>query len=330
MRHFVGREIEIGDDRTPAARGHEAQLARLVRGGDQVAEDVARDPFRGCAQAGDGPRDLLAADIALGAEDFQLVRERGGKVAVEQIGGGCGDLAPDEPRVRFHGAEELRAEVADAEQDRAEDGQQQPRVAVDDGVFDERESAEHGHVFREAHGDIGEGLGRMVHDEARAGLHAVRHQRHAAEEQHRDHVEDRVRRAEHAHGEECAADRPDHGMHGVPERIDPRHFVREELHGEEHAGDGDDGRMAEDGELGIALAHVDPLLLDGEARGEDGEIQIDAGERREAERDRERLERVHGRNIGPGPAITIGNSTRPPPAPRRRDSTAPRCPRSRR
>ena len=48
--------------------------------------------------------------------------------------------------------------------------------------------------------------------------------------------------AEQGHRHQCAANRPDHSVHGVPDRIDPGHFVRHELDRIHRQGDADDDR----------------------------------------------------------------------------------------
>src|SRR5258708_1327194 len=55
--------------------------------------------------------------------------------------------------------------------------------------------------------------------------------------------------------------------------------------------------MRENRQLGVRLAHVDPVLLDGDPGGEDGKIKIQAGEGRQGQGNTQGLQDLHGRSI---------------------------------
>ena len=101
----------------------------------------------------------------------------------------------------------------------------------------------------------------------------------------------------HLNGEQRAADRPNHGVDGVPDRIDPRNFVGEKFEEIENAGDGDDPGIAEDFERLVLWRQRDPVKMNGEPGDKNGQVKIDAGERSETERDGEQIELFHGGNI---------------------------------
>ena len=104
--------------------------------------------------------------------------------------------------------------------------------------------------------------------------------------------------AENLNGKQRAADRPDNGVNGVPGGIDPRNFIGKKLQEIEHAGDRDDGGMAEDFERLILRRERDPMLIHRQAGDEDGQIKIDPGEGGQAECNPEKVELFHGGNMG--------------------------------
>ncbi len=121
----------------------------------------------------------------------------------------------------------------------------------------------------------------------------MRHEAGAAGQQDEEHVESRSGMAEHLNGEQRAADWPDDGVHRVPGRIDPRDFVREKFEEIKDARDGDDPGMAEDFEGMVVRRENDPVLIDGEAGDEDGQVKIDPGQTGQAERDAQKVESFH-------------------------------------
>ena len=151
----------------------------------------------------------------------------------------------------------------------------------------------------------------MIGDEADAAFRAVRDEGDAAGEDGHDDVIDRIGRAEDADGEQRAADGADDGVDGVPQRIDPRDFIRKKLQEKKRAGDEEYGGMGEEVERLILRSERDPVLLDGEAGGKHGEVEIQAGERGQTEGDAQKLKLFHGANVRAAAAFTSGNSMRP-------------------
>ena len=78
-----------------------------------------------------------------------------------------------------------------------------------------------------------------------------------------------------------AAERADEGVDGVPQRVDPRHLVGDELDGVEHDRGADDPVVVEDRELRRQLDPVEPR---GQSEHGHGRVEVDAGGQREAER----------------------------------------------
>jgi hypothetical protein len=87
-------------------------------------------------------------------------------------------------------------------------------------------------------------------------------------------------------------------MDGVPDRIDPRNFVGEKFEEIENACDGDNPGIPEHAERLVIGRERDPMEVDGETRHENGEVQIDAGERGETERDSKKIEPFHAGKYG--------------------------------
>lgn len=98
---------------------------------------------------------------------------------------------------------------------------------------------------------------------------------------------------EHLNRQQSAADRANHGMHRVPDRIDPWNFVGEKFKGIEDAGDADNPRVAEDLERLILRRQSDPVKMDRKPSGKNGEIKIDTSKSREAEGHREEIQSFH-------------------------------------
>ncbi len=71
--------------------------------------------------------------------------------------------------------------------------------------------------------------------------------------------------AEHLNRQQRAADRANHGVNCVPDRIHPWNFVGEELEKIENTGDCNDPGVAEDLERLILWRQRDPVKMDGES-----------------------------------------------------------------
>ena len=115
----------------------------------------------------------------------------------------------------------------------------------------------------------------------------------AAGEQGGNHGESRTRMAENLNREQSAADRANHGVNGVPRGIDPRNLVGEKFEEIENAGDCNNRRVAQDFERLIGRRERDPVEMDGQSGDENREIEVDAGQASQAERDGEEIELFH-------------------------------------
>ena len=165
-------------------------------------------------------------------------------------------------------------------------------------VINERESAEHGDIFAKTERDIRKRFWRCVAGQTRGRFGRVRNKTRSAREQSDDHGESRTRMSQHLNGEQRAADRTDDGVHGVPGGIDPRNFVGEKFEEIENAGDRDDHR---DGRALRAIdrrGERDPVEMNGEAGGENGEVKIDPGESSQAKGHAEKMQFFHEEIIG--------------------------------
>src|SRR5207248_11682985 len=65
----------------------------------------------------------------------------------------------------------------------------------------------------------------------------------------------------------------------------------------ENTGDADDPWVAEDFERLILRRESDPVKMDCEGSGKNGQVKINARERRETERDAEEVQSFHGGNM---------------------------------
>ena len=161
--------------------------------------------------------------------------------------------------------------------------------------MNEREPAEDGDVFGDAEDDIRKRFGRTIGEEARGGFRGVRDETGGTGQQHDEHIQDGGVMTEHLNREQGAADRPDDRVEGVPGGIEPRNFVGEKFKEIKNAGDDDDPGVAEDFERLEIRGEDDPVLMDGEAGDENGQVKIEAGETGEAERDAQQAKSFHAR-----------------------------------
>ena len=98
---------------------------------------------------------------------------------------------------------------------------------------------------------------------------------------------------EHLNRNQSAADRANHGVHRIPNGIDPWNFVGEKFEQIENTGDADDPWVAEDFERLILRRQRDPVEMDGEPSGKNSEVKIDARQRSETEGDGEKIDSFH-------------------------------------
>ncbi len=166
--------------------------------------------------------------------------------------------------------------------------------------MNESESAEHRGIFAETQPNVRKWFRRCVGGETRSCLGGVSDEARAASEQGDDHGESGTRMAEHLNREQSAANRANHGVNGIPGGVDPRNFVGEKFEEIEDAGDRNNRRVAQDFERLIGRRERDPVEMDGQSGDENGEIEVDAGEASQAERDRKEIEPFHGGIIRQG------------------------------
>ena len=99
--------------------------------------------------------------------------------------------------------------------------------------------------------------------------------------------------AEHLNGEQGAADRTYDGVDSIPSGVDPRNFVREKFEEIKDSRDGNNHGIAEHFERLVSRSERDPVEMNREAGGKNGQVKINAGETSEAERDTEKVELFH-------------------------------------
>ena len=112
-------------------------------------------------------------------------------------------------------------------------------------------------------------------------------------EQDNQQIEHRALMAQRLDREKRATDGPDDRVNGVPGGIDPGNFVGKKLEEIQKAGEDDDPRLAKDFERLEAGGENDPMLVDGQAGDEDGEVKIDARETSEPQRHAQQVESIH-------------------------------------
>ena len=101
---------------------------------------------------------------------------------------------------------------------------------------------------------------------------------------------------EHLKRKQCAANRADHRVDGVPGGVNPGNFVGEKFQKIKNARDGDDHGMAQRFERLISRREGDPVEMDGETGDENGEVEINASETSQAESDAEEMKFFHAGN----------------------------------
>ncbi len=80
--------------------------------------------------------------------------------------------------------------------------------------------------------------------------------------------------SENLNGEKRAADWSNDGMDSVPDGIYPRNFVGEKFEKKKNSGNADNDWLAQDSERLILRRKNDPVEMNGEAGGENGEVKI--------------------------------------------------------
>ena len=82
-------------------------------------------------------------------------------------------------------------------------------------------------------------------------------------------------------------------MNGVPDRIDPRNFIREEFQEIQNTGNCDDPWVSEDLERLVLRRKRDPVKVNREAGGKNRQVKIDPGQRSKTETDRKKIKSFH-------------------------------------
>ena len=102
----------------------------------------------------------------------------------------------------------------------------------------------------------------------------------------------------HLNCKERAADGPNHSVNSIPHRIDPGNFIGKEFQEIENAGDGDDPGVTEDLKRLILRRQRDPVKMNSQTGGENGQVKVNPRKRGETERDRKQIQPLHKKNIG--------------------------------
>src|SRR4029077_21185009 len=109
--------------------------------------------------------------------------------------------------------------------------------------------------------------------------------------------------AKHLNCKKRTADRPNDSVNGIPHRIDPGNFIGKEFQEIENTGDGDDPRVTEDLKRLILRRQGDPVKMNSQSGGENGQVKVNPRKRGETERDRKQIQSLHKKNIGRNKSI---------------------------
>src|SRR5436190_1989375 len=134
-------------------------------------------------------------------------------------------------------------------------------------------------------------------------------QARATREQSHDDSKCRTWMTKHLNCKERASDRPNYSVNGIPHRIDPGNFIGKEFQKIENAGDGDDPRVTEDLKRLVLRRQGDPVKMDSQAGGENGQVKVDPRKRGETQRDGKQIEFFHGGNIRANESMSRGSLT---------------------
>ena len=118
--------------------------------------------------------------------------------------------------------------------------------------------AEDQNVFTGTDSNIRERFRGAVDHETRAGLQTVGSKTHRAAEQSNCDLEYRVCGSERSYRQECASERANYGMDGVPNRIDPRDLIGKKFQGEKDAGKDEDDRISKNRKRSELWSEVNP------------------------------------------------------------------------
>ncbi len=117
----------------------------------------------------------------------------------------------------------------------------------------------------------------------------MRDQTGGACEQDHHYVECGGRMAEHLNREQSTADWSNDCVDGIPGGIDPWDFVSEKFQEIKDTGDDNDRGVTEDFERLIVRGKFNPMLVNGEAGNENGQVEIYPGQAGQSQRDAEEI-----------------------------------------
>ena len=144
-------------------------------------------------------------------------------------------------------------------------------------------------VFAKTQPDVRKGFWRRVAGETRRRFCSVSNEARAAGKQSNDYRKRRTRMTEHLNCQKGATDGANNGVHSVPGRIEPRDFVGQKFEQIENARDGDHERMSKDLERLILRRQRDPMEMNGQTGGEDGQVKIQSGKGRQSQCDAKQI-----------------------------------------
>jgi hypothetical protein len=120
-----------------------------------------------------------------------------------------------------------------------------------------------------------EGLRRGVHRDPGRSLRAVRREGDSAAYEKCQQANPAIEMSESRGGQDGSGRDSDEGMDGVPRGIHGRNFVRQKLHGSEHAGGGDYPPFPQYAQIAGEMREAEVLE---QAERQDAEVELEAGE----------------------------------------------------
>jgi hypothetical protein len=114
----------------------------------------------------------------------------------------------------------------------------------------------------------------------------------------------------HLNGKQRAANWTDDRVNGIPGGVDPWNFVRKKFEEVKNPSNRNNYRIPEHFQRLIGRRERDPMEMNGEAGGENGQVKIDAGEAGQAERDGKKVKLFHARNISAAESLSRASCER--------------------
>ncbi len=288
VRDHRAAELDCLGKWPPGFARDKEKFVRLFIGCDQRAEKICRNPASAAADAGRGPGDRFTQDVLSCKNVLQSRRQSNRQLYRHVEIGRAIQFFKGEPGFRFHGAQNLRRKIEERCGGNGED-----RQCEDGIVMNQRESAQDGDIFANTESDVRKRLGRCIAGESRRRFRRVCDQTGSAREQGHDNGKRRAGMSEHLDREQRAANRSNYSVDNVPCGIDPRNFVREKFEEIKNASNDNYGGMAKHFERLIGGPERDPMKMNCQTGGENGEIKIDSGETSKPERDAEKVQPIH-------------------------------------